>query len=237
MFGDGKISFKNPNNGLFAQFIMIIRSFNLSSWFEMKPKDKFLAVIAAIVVLCFLVLLTLSVFGRIGFLIVRSGSMEPHMPQGSLAVFYSSRIDGVRNGEIIVFNDGKSATTLVTHRAISKQIENGRVVIKTRGDNNSNADSSIVDSSNFVGKVGCIMPFAGHIVGFAKTPVGFLILDIALVFLMVMVVLDKLKSSIRESFVETIKGIEGSQLENAYSNKDADIERLISRTRNLQENG
>jgi signal peptidase len=237
MFEDGKVSFKNPNNGLLAQFILAIRGFNLNFWSETKPKDKFLAAITATIVLCFLVLFALSVFGKIGFLIVRSGSMEPHMPQGSLAVFYSAQIDGVQNGEIIVFNDGKSTTTLVTHRAIAKEIENGRVVIKTRGDNNSVADSSVVDSSNLVGKVGCIIPFAGHIVGFVKTPVGLLILDIALVFLMVMVVLDKLKSSIRESFIETIKGIDGNQQENNYENMNTDAEGLIRRTKNLHENG
>jgi signal peptidase len=235
MFEDGKISFRNPDNRLFAQFAMIIRGFNLSFWSEMKAKDKILAVITAIVVLCFLVLLALSITGKIGFLIVKSGSMEPRMPRGSLAVFYSSHIEGVRNGEIIVFSDSKSATTLVTHRAISKQLENGRVVIKTRGDNNSNADSSTVDSSNFTGKVACIIPFAGHIVGFVKTPVGLLITDVALVSLMVMVVLDKLKSSIRESFIETIKGIERDQENSFYENQIIDTEKMTLRQKTLKE--
>jgi signal peptidase I len=177
---------------------------------------------------------TLSIIGKIGFLIVKSGSMEPSMPQGSLAVFYSPHIDGVQNGEIIVFSDGRSATTLVTHRAIAKRIEDGRVVINTKGDNNSNADSLSVDSSNFLGKVGCIIPFAGHIVGFAKTPIGLLILDIVLVLLIVMVVLDKLKSSIRESFIETIKAIDGSRQENSYENID---QNMICQTKDLRENG
>jgi signal peptidase I len=227
MFEDEKISFRNPSNGLRAQNFMRIRNLNFSYWSEMKPKDKFLAVFTAIIVLCFLFSFSLAVSGKIGFLIVKSGSMEPHMPQGSLAVFYSSSIDGVRNGEIIVFNDGQSTTTLVTHRAIARQIENGRIVIKTRGDNNSNTDSSTVDSSNFVGKVACIMPLAGHIVGFVKTPVGLLVVDVALVFLMVMVVVDKLKSSIRESFIETIRGIERRQEENHCENEIVDAENLI----------
>ncbi len=101
-------------------------------------------------------------------LIVRSGSMEPTIPVGSLIVAQKQNQYGV--GEIVTF---KAGGEFVTHRIVAHKA--GQYT--TQGDANASLDSPILPSS-VIGKVSFALPYAGYVVNFVKTPLGFSLLII-----------------------------------------------------------
>jgi len=166
-------------------------------WCEMTLKDKSLSGIAVIMVVVFSILLTLTASGKIGLLIVKSGSMTPQMQPGSLLVFKAAGIDDVKAGEIIVFREDRFSNALVTHRAVDKVFDGGKLYIKTRGDNNHRPDTMLVGKDELMGKTIYIIPQAGYILAFTKTPVGLLVLNFMLAFFVLLLVVDKIRAAER----------------------------------------
>jgi signal peptidase len=73
-------------------------------------------------------------------LIVRSGSMSPAIPTGSVVFYKKKAADKVKVGDIIVFNRPGSTNEQVTHRVFKIGISNtGRYAI-TKGDANGTPD-------------------------------------------------------------------------------------------------
>ena len=69
--------------------------------------------------------------------------------------------------------------TLVTHRAV--EVSNSGIV--TKGDNNEEADSNIVQKNNFVGKNLFWIPKLGYVVRAFQTPKGKIIVISIIVLL------------------------------------------------------
>ncbi len=93
---------------------------------------------------------------------VLSGSMEPEFSQGDLIIV--KEMETYNQDEIVVF---QKEDTLVVHRIIQIDDE----TITTKGDANSSADEPI-RLSDIKGKVILVIPFAGNIVTWLRTPVG-----------------------------------------------------------------
>lgn len=74
-----------------------------------------------------------------------------------------------RKNDIITFKDGQEYTT---HRIAD--IQGDKFV--TKGDNNNSADIIPVDASQIVGKVVLVIPKAGKVINFLRTPIGMLII-------------------------------------------------------------
>ena len=93
--------------------------------------------------------------------VVLSGSMEPTLPTGSLAIMDPVDPQDIRVGDIIVFEPpmGKSNTT-VSHRVLDIQ-HNGFV---TKGDANEEADPYIIPPENVTDKVIWHIPRIGYAV-------------------------------------------------------------------------
>lgn len=105
-----------------------------------------------------------TVFGWSSAVVI-SGSMT-----GSLEVndqVIAQRMDEYQKGDIIVFDTGLS---LVTHR-IHEVTENGFV---TKGDANNTPDQDLVQPEQVLGKVVWVIPQAGVIIGYLRTPSGIL---------------------------------------------------------------
>ena len=97
--------------------------------------------------------------------VILSGSMEPVIPTGSVAVVDSSKRD-VRPGNIATF---ERHGDLVTHRILSKTEEG----YKTKGDANTDPDSGTIPVENIRGTYLFCIPYLGY---------GFLALFMLLVF-------------------------------------------------------
>ena len=110
--------------------------------------------------------------------VILSGSMEPVIPTGSVAVVDSSKRD-VRPGNIATF---ERHGDLVTHRILSKTEEG----YQTKGDANTDPDSGTIPVENIRGTYLFCIPYLGYGFMWAKNhmflTVGFLALFMLLVF-------------------------------------------------------
>lgn len=100
-------------------------------------------------VLLFAVLIA-QLFGIHRYLVV-SGSMEPNLYAGDI-VFVNTNIDfeDVQLGDVIIF---QYEDMNIIHRVVDEAIIDGEKRLKTKGDNNKNADGYLTTEDNFSGVV------------------------------------------------------------------------------------
>ena len=104
------------------------------------------------ITLCVLLFAVLSaqLFGIHRYLVV-SGSMEPSLYAGDM-VFVNSNVDfeDVQLGDVIIF---QYEDMNIIHRVVDEAIIDGEKRLKTKGDNNKNADGYLTTEDNFSGVV------------------------------------------------------------------------------------
>lgn len=107
-----------------------------------------------------------AIFKAVGFRTysILSGSMEPEIRTGDLAIVKSAKMNQVEPGDVITF---KYEGNIVTHRIVEKN-EEGFI---TKGDNNNAEDTEIVKEEELIGKVLFHMPFLGYITVFLSKPI------------------------------------------------------------------
>lgn len=108
-------------------------------------------------------------------LIVRSGSMTPTIDIGSIVVARPIENGTYSKGDIIAFRSEKDSKTLITHRVVEVESGPDGVFYITKGDANEEKDNWSVERKNVLGKVAFTIPFAGKVLTFAKSELGFLI--------------------------------------------------------------
>ena len=108
-----------------------------------------------------------NLIGYKGFAVI-SGSMEPEIHVGSIVYTKPVEFNDLEVGDIIGYKI--SEDTMVTHRIVSIDEEEGTVI--TKGDANEAEDANPVNKENIVGKVNLILPLLGYISIYAKTPLG-----------------------------------------------------------------
>ena len=113
----------------------------------------------------------LPIPGNIEMKIVKSGSMEPAIPTGSLVVVKPQTL--YRRGDIITFGEDTKTQVPTTHR-IRALNDNGTYSVK--GDANEEADPNSVSSTEIIGRVIVHVPYAGFVLDFARQPIGFALL-------------------------------------------------------------
>ncbi len=127
-----------------------------------------------IVIAAFVTLSAIDIPGSYKLLSVQSGSMEPAISRGSVVITKPS--DVYRAGDVITFRDSENYKYLVTHRiSVIENLKEEKLFI-TKGDANEEADRERVNEKLVVGKVIWSLPFIGHVVSFAKTRVGLILL-------------------------------------------------------------
>lgn len=166
-------------------------------WGSTSLRDRLLAIPIAALILFFSVFLAFMLSGKIGLLIVKSGSMRPYMAPGSLLIFKEATITEVNLGEVIVFCEDPSSNLLITHRAVDRVFSKGKIFLKTKGDANKRFDASLIGESQLKGKAVYVIPGAGRVISIAKTPAGTLILNIALIVLILLIIVDKIRAKDR----------------------------------------
>jgi len=106
-----------------------------------------------------------------------SGSMEPHIPVGSIVIDRITDAKTLKIGDVISFyNKSSGSSIVVTHRIddIYKQ-SNGQIVFTTKGDANKTSDSNPVTAENIIGRVGIHIPYVGYAINFVTTKAGLFI--------------------------------------------------------------
>lgn len=113
----------------------------------------------------------LPIPGNIEVKIVKSGSMEPAIPTGSLVIVKPAAI--YNKGDIITFGKDTKTDIPTTHRIIAVN-DNGSFV--TKGDANEEQDPNPVSRGEVIGEVMFHIPGAGYVLDFARQPIGFALL-------------------------------------------------------------
>ncbi len=104
---------------------------------------------------------------------VFSGSMEPQLKMGSVAVTRPVEAEDIKVGDIITFHSPLSGK-MTSHRVIA--VEDGSSFnFRTKGDANENVDPFVVPAQSVVGKVCFHIPYFGYVAHFIKTPLGLLL--------------------------------------------------------------
>ena len=113
-------------------------------------------------------------------LVVASGSMEPHLSVGSIALFRPVEGNEPAPGDVIAFvlpgpgNRGKER--VVTHRIVSVKRSGGSVRYRTKGDANARADVREVPWRSVLGVEAFALPYLGYPLLWMRGPLGFALL-------------------------------------------------------------
>lgn len=147
----------------------------------------------AILIVLFVAISLFPVTGNYKILVVKSGSMEPAIHTGSVAVTRPE--SEYRAGDVITFKNKGDAKNSVTHRIVKIEDIGGSLVFTTKGDANNADDTGKVPKSEVIGKVLFSVPYFGYAVDFAKKPLGFALLVIVPAGL---IILEEILNIIRE---------------------------------------
>jgi signal peptidase len=102
--------------------------------------------------------------------VVYSGSMEPTLGVGSLALVERVPSADVRVGDVLTFADPAQPGRLVTHRVVEvvKRPEGG-LAYRTKGDANTHRDPWTIALPQDAGRLSFDVPYVGYALWYAKT--------------------------------------------------------------------
>lgn len=135
-----------------------------------------LQVTAALALLALVVLLLAgtapSVLGFESF-VVYSGSMEPAIKTGDIAVVGPVKAGELKVGDVITFRTPSNPEVVVTHRLVALETDpGGHLMFQTKGDANDVVDQVQVEGSALLGRVVYSLPRLGYMVDFSKRTEG-----------------------------------------------------------------
>jgi signal peptidase len=104
---------------------------------------------------------------------VYSGSMEPTIHVGSLAVVQPAPLSALKPGDVVTYRSSARPELAVTHRLVSVSPgPQGLVQLRTRGDAVEIDDVVLVSQTSVLGKVLYSVPLAGYLVDYTHQPLG-----------------------------------------------------------------
>lgn len=106
--------------------------------------------------------------------IVKSGSMAPKIPTGSVVLIQPETAYNV--GDVITFGNDSPTSIPTSHRIVSERVQDGVTYYTTKGDANNAPDQNETPGDKIIGKVTYSLPAVGYILAFSKTQLGFTLL-------------------------------------------------------------
>ena len=85
--------------------------------------------------------------------------MEPVYYRGDAVIIEKINAKEVKIGDILVFKVGSG---IVTHRVVEISQEDGKMVFRTKGDNNKTEDTFDIDDSDVKGIVKYVVKYLGY---------------------------------------------------------------------------
>jgi signal peptidase I, archaeal type len=113
------------------------------------------------------------VLGNYRLFNIVSGSMEPHIPVGSVVITKTGGTPSIAKGDVISF---ESNNIVISHRVYDIYTQNnGEKVYSTKGDANKNVDPDVIFSSQIIGKVVLHIPLLGFVLNYVATKQGMIV--------------------------------------------------------------
>jgi signal peptidase len=126
------------------------------------------------------------------FATIDTGSMQPVLNPGDVAVLFSEPVANLQVGQIVAFHPPDEPKVTVIHRVVSIDRSNGAVVIVTRGDANNANDQW---HSHVEGKVvwykRARVPVVGYVTTWLQQPVVRFAVVVSIVVLVVSLSIGK----------------------------------------------
>jgi signal peptidase len=149
------------------------------------------------------VLLIVSVFpitGNYKIMTVISGSMEPAIKMGSVAIVKPVHSTGsgqadYKIGDVITFGPYSKTKAPTSHRIYDIKVVDSQPVYITKGDANNAPDPREIQKKDIIGKVILSIPYLGYAVNFAKKPLGF---GLIIIVPAAIIIFDEAKNIFRE---------------------------------------
>ena len=135
---------------------------------SLKYKEKYglyakktISYVSSGILFTFLIVIVLLVSGIFKYQLVAiaSGSMEPVYYRGDAVIIEKINAKEVKIGDILVFKVGSG---IVTHRVVEISQEDGKMVFRTKGDNNKTEDTFDIDDSDVKGIVKYVVKYLGY---------------------------------------------------------------------------
>jgi signal peptidase len=105
-------------------------------------------------------------------LAIRSGSMEPNLPLGALALVSTGADHAPQLNDEIAFRLPSGA--IVTHRIVQVVARDDGTYYRTKGDANAAPDPVLTPETALVGRVVLGLPLLGYLLAFLGMPLGIL---------------------------------------------------------------
>ena len=127
------------------------------------------------IVVPFVIYAVPAVVGAEHSFVVLTASMTPAIAPGDVVIVADRGPAAIAEGDVITFTRGNNEVP-VTHRVTAVTEGGGGLAFETKGDANSDIDSSLVPAGNVIGTVILTIPYIGYVVQFTNTPYGFIAL-------------------------------------------------------------
>jgi signal peptidase len=101
--------------------------------------------------------------------IIESGSMQPNLNVGDVTIIVPLAPDTIRIGDIIQYH---TSETVIVHRVIAKDMQNGQLLFTTKGDANNAPDAEPVNEHQVMGKAVLTIPKIGWVSIALKTAIS-----------------------------------------------------------------
>jgi len=157
-------------------------------------KIVYYALIGFIILVALLLIISvLPITGNYKVMTVISGSMEPDIKMGSVAVV--KPVADYKIGDVITFGPVSKTKAPTSHRIYDIKVVDGKPVYITKGDANNAPDAREVFQKDIIGKVLFSVPYLGYVVNFAQKPIGF---SLIIIVPAAIIIIDEIKKIIKE---------------------------------------
>lgn len=103
-------------------------------------------------------------------LVVMSGSMEPAIGTGDVAIVRTIAPADASVGDVVTFRDPTRGRQLVTHRAVYIRDMGSVYAFATKGDQNSSIEEWTVNQDGAIGRLQGRVPFVGYVLNWLASP-------------------------------------------------------------------
>lgn len=130
---------------------------------------------------------------------VKTGSMRPGMPIGSLVLMHRVPLNSLKVGDVITYTSPLNHKVTITHRIVSTYLIGGKIPgFVTKGDANQSADQPIAGGS-VLGKAVWHAPYLGRIMNWSLEPIGLALIIYLPALLIVIEEVRRLNQHFRKS--------------------------------------
>ncbi|MDD5099283.1 MAG: signal peptidase I [Candidatus Colwellbacteria bacterium] len=96
-------------------------------------------------------------------------SMKPAISTGDMVFTAPVPIEQIKVGDIII-SDAPKLKDPIIHRVYSRSVEDGNIVLETKGDALEEEDECLTTKDDFLGKAYLVIPYLGYVSYFLANP-------------------------------------------------------------------